>query len=372
MLISDALLYAQGERERIAHTAAVPNTTAARESSTTTEQGGALFRETFQYRSFASALDSSQAKTGARASPLCAPQPSSASHLSAAVRGMEQPAGLPAYRAVAAAARLALPSADIIGSYSPHVGAARRLSEPPVVWPNIGGPAVPMSQDALYDEQLSQATNISSERRMGPPSTSAESCSQHCTPAPPIRSVSASVTEPTARHETIYMPSVLKTPMASSTHELAWSPASAVNALLFPQQGEGSPPETQGSSEQTKYVFGSSMFTRDGSQPACRTPSRSPSSSPPHSGGEVATARSLPRQLEPPASAAYRARQPTSFRSLEREAAAIGARGRGEWARPPPDRPTHASSGWAHSKRESKVKPQSRRSEIVTPNAGFL
>ena len=45
----DALLYAQGERERIAHTAAVPNTTAARESSTTTEQGGALFRETFQY-----------------------------------------------------------------------------------------------------------------------------------------------------------------------------------------------------------------------------------------------------------------------------------------------------------------------------------
>ena len=36
-------------RERIAHTAAVPNTTAAREASTTTEQGGALFRETFQY-----------------------------------------------------------------------------------------------------------------------------------------------------------------------------------------------------------------------------------------------------------------------------------------------------------------------------------
>ena len=215
-----------------------------------------------------------------------------------------------------------------------------------------------MSRDALYDEQLSQATNISSERRMGPPSTSAESCSQHCTPAPLIRSVSASVTEPTARHETIYMPSVLKTPMASSTHELAWSPASAVNALLFPQQGEGSPPETQGSSEQTKYVFGSSMFTRDCSQPACRTPSRSPSSSPPHSGGEVATARSLPRQLEPPASAAYRARQPTSFRSLEREAAAIGARDRGEWARPPPDRPTHASSGWAHSKGGSKVKPQ--------------
>ena len=307
-----------------------------------------------------------------RASPRPAPpQPTTASHLSAAVRGMEQPAGLPAYRAVAAAARLALPSADIIGSYSPHVGAARRLSEPPVVWPNMGDPAVPMSREALYDEQLSQATNISSERRMGPPSTSAESCSQHCTPAPLIRSVSASVTEPTARHETIYMPSVLKTPMASSTHELAWSPASAVNALLCPQ-GERSPPETQGSSEQTRYVFGSSMFTRDGSQPACRTPSRSPSSSPPHSGGEVATARSLPRQLEPPASAAYRARQPTSFRSLEREAAAIGARGRGEWARPPPDRPTHASSGWAHSKRESKVKPQRRRSEIVTSNAGFL
>ena len=67
-------LCSQGERERIAHTAAVPNTTAARESSTTTEQGGALFRETFQYTGLASALDSSQAKTGARASPLCAPQ----------------------------------------------------------------------------------------------------------------------------------------------------------------------------------------------------------------------------------------------------------------------------------------------------------
>ena len=43
-------LCSQGERERIAHTAAVPNTTAARESSTTTEQGGALFRETFTFR----------------------------------------------------------------------------------------------------------------------------------------------------------------------------------------------------------------------------------------------------------------------------------------------------------------------------------
>lgn len=286
---------------------------------------------------------------------------------------MEQPAGLPAYRAVAAAARLALPSADIIGSYSPHVGAARRLSEPPVVWPNMGDPAV--SRDALYDEQLSQATNISSERRMGPPSTSAESCSQHCTPAPLIRSVSASATEPTARHETVYMPSVLKTPTSSSTHELAWSPASAVNALRC-TQGEGSPPDTWGSSdsqtnrqtenreardtsaEQTKYVFGSSMFARDSSRSACRTPSRSPSSSPPHSGGEGATARSLPRQHEPRAVGPTARARATAFRSQASEAAAIGARDRGEWARPPPDRPTHASSGWAHSKGGSKVKPQ--------------
>jgi hypothetical protein len=313
---------------------------------------------------------------------------------------MEQPAGLPAYRAVAAAARLSLPSAGIIGSYSPDVDAACRLSEPPVVWPSMGGPAVPLckggggggggrrlllgahcSQPGSPD-RLSRATNTSSERRiLGPPSTSAESCTEHCTPAPLIRSVSASATEPTARHETVYTPSVLKTPVASSAYELAWSPASAVNALLCPQR-EGSPPpetipETRGSSEQTKYVFGSSMFTRDVSQPACRARSRSPSSSPPHSGGEVDPAPSLPRQLEPLASAAYRARhsavarQPSSFRSLEREAAAIGARGRGEWARLPPDRPTHASSGWAHSKGDNNVTPQ-RRSQMVTSIVGFL
>lgn len=295
---------------------------------------------------------------------------------------MEQPAGLPAYRAVAAAARLSLRSADIIGSYSPNVG--RRASrEPPVVWPSMGGPAVPLSLDAAYDDRLSRATNadtgrrilLSSERRMGPPSTSAESCSQHCTPAPLLRSVSASATEPTARHETVYMPSVLKTPTSSSTHELTWSPASAVNALRC-TQGEGSPPDAWGSSdcqtnrqtenreardtsaEQTKYVFGSSMFARDSSRSACRTPSRSPSSSPPHSGGEGATARSLPRQHEPRAVGPTARARATAFRSQATEAAAIGARDRGEWARPPPDRPTHASSGWAHSKGGSKVKPQ--------------
>ena len=163
--------------------------------------------------------------------------------------------------------------------------------------------------------------------------------------------------------------------MASSSRELAWSPAAAVAALLcHPQQGEGSPhgspPETRGSAEQTKYVFGSTMFARDGAPSACRTSSRSPSSSPPHSGGEVATARSLPRQLEaqPPASAGYRVRQPSSFRSLEREAAAIGARSRGEWARLPPDRPTHASSGWVRS----KSKPPQRGGKPVTHTPGFL
>ena len=59
--------------------------------------------------------------------------------------------------------------------------------------------------------------------------------------------------------------------MASSSRELAWSPAAAVAALLcHPQQGEGSqhgsPPETRGSREQTKYVFGSTMFARDGAR----------------------------------------------------------------------------------------------------------
>ena len=284
---------------------------------------------------------------------------------------MEQPAGLPAYRAVAAAARLSLPSADTIGSYSPDIGAARRLSEPLVVWPSMGGPAEPLTRG---DDRLSRATSIGSERHaMGPPSTSAASCSQS-TPAPLIR-LSASATEPTARHEAVCTPPVLRTPMASSSRELAWSPAAAVAALLcHPQQGEGSPhgspPETRGSREQTKYVFGSTMFARDGAPSACRTSSRSPSSSPPHSGGEVATARSLPRQLEaqPPASAGYRARQPSSFRSLEREAAAIGARSRGEWARLPPDRPTHASSGWVRS----KSKPPQRGGKPVTHTPGFL
>lgn len=285
---------------------------------------------------------------------------------------MEQPAGLPAYRAVAAAARLSLPSADTIGSYSP---AARRLSEPSVVWPSMGGPAEPLSRG---DDRLFRAKSIGSERHaMGPPSASAASCSRS-TPAPLITSVSASVTEPTARHEgheAVCTPPVLKTPMASSNHELSWSPAAAVAALIcHPQQGEGSPhgspPETRGSAVQTKYVFGSTMFARDGAQSACRTSSRSPSSSPPHSSGEVATARSLPRQLEaqPPSSAGYRARQPSSFRSLEREAAAIGARSRGEWARLPPDRPTHASAGWARS----KSKPPQRGGKPVTLTPGFL
>lgn len=305
--------------------------------------------------------------TTARAGGAHQPAPAARAALQGGPR-MEQPAGLPAYRAVAAAARLSLPSADTIGSYSPD---ARRLSEPFVVWPSMGGPVEPLSRG---DDRLFRATSIGTERHaMGPPSTSAASCSRS-TPAPLIR-LSASATEPTARHEAVCTPPALRTPMAYSSHELAWSPTAAVAALLcHPQQGEGSPhgspPETRGSAEQTKYVFGSTMFARDGAQSACRTSSRSPSSSPPHSGGEVATARSLPRQLEaqPPASAGDRARQPSSFRSLEREAAALGARSRGEWARLPPDRPTHASSGWARSKSK---RPQ-RGGKPVTPTPGFL
>mgnify|MGYP001220991566 CR=1 FL=1 len=164
------------------------------------------------------------------------------------------------------------PSADAIGSYSPDIGAARRLSEPLVVWPSMGGPAEPLLRG---DDRLSRPTSIGSERHaMGPPSTSAASCSQS-TPAPLIR-LSASATEPTARHEAVCTPPVLRTPMASSSRELAWSPAAAVAALLcHPQQGEGSPhgspPETRGSREQTKYVFGSTMFARDGAPSACRS-----------------------------------------------------------------------------------------------------
>ena len=311
---------------------------------------------------------------------------------------MEQPAGLPAYRAVAAAARLSLPTTDIAGSFSPDVGDARRLSEPSVVWPCVEDSAVPLSLDALYDGQF-RANTANSERR---PTVSAESCGQHYTPTPRIiadvdsRDVAdASLLRRLSYSETVFMPSVLKTPVAPSAHIIGLCRGSAANSILIPQQGEGSPPETRGSSQQTRHLLGSSRLPRDGSQPMglvltqsspppayarrpCGLQGRAtaalqqapwvpPSSSSPHRGGELA--RSLPRQLELPTSAAYDGAQQgtwqrehreeeepsarvrvTSFRNPEREAAANDARARGEWARPPPDRPTLASSGWAHSK----------------------